>query len=71
VGAIHHSCLVDDILLASSRVELFIEIKFMLNSHFDMMDLWLCCSRHSVFCYRSRGILELSQRGYIDKVLKV
>jgi len=30
---------VDDILLASSRVELLTETKFMLNNHFDMMDL--------------------------------
>ena len=30
---------VDDILLASSSVELLIEKKFILNSHFDMKDL--------------------------------
>jgi len=63
---------VDDILLASSSVELLIETKLILNSHFDMKDLGdasvvlgIQISRD-----RSRGILGLSQRGYIDKVLK-
>ena len=50
---------VDDILLANSRVKLLTKTKFMLNSHFDMMDLCLCCSRHSDFCYRSHNILGL------------
>jgi len=63
---------VDDILLASSSVELLTKTKFMLNNHFDMKDLGdasvflgIQISRH-----KSRGILGLSQRGYIDKVLK-
>ena len=63
---------VDDILLARSSVELLTKTKFMLNSHFNMKGLGdapvflgIQISRD-----RSRGILGLFQRGYIDKVLK-
>jgi len=63
---------VDDILLASNNVELLTEIKFMLNSHFDMKDLGDAFVALGIQMSRdrSRGILGLSQRGYIDKVLK-
>jgi len=63
---------VDDILLASSSVELLTETKFMLNSHFDMKDLGdaFVVLGIQISCDRSRSILGLSQRGYIDKVLK-
>ena len=61
---------VDDILLAYSRVKLLTETKFMLNSHFDTMDLCLCCSRHSYFyighvafldCFREDTLIKYSK----------
>jgi len=63
---------VDDILLASSNVELLTETKFRLNSHFVMKDLGdaFVVLGIQISRDRSRGILGLSQRGYIDKVLK-
>jgi len=50
---------VDDILLASSIVELLTETKFMLNSHFDMKDLGdaSVVIGIQISCDRSRGIL--------------
>jgi len=63
---------VDDILLASSSVELLTKTEFILNSHFDMKDLGdaFVVLGIQISHDRSRGILGLSQRGYIDKVLK-
>ena len=63
---------VDDILLANNNVELLTKTKFMLNNHFDMKDLG---DAFVVLCIqisheKSRGVLGLSQRRYIDKVLK-
>jgi len=53
---------VDDILLASSTVELLTETKFMLNSHFDMKDFGVASGvlGIQISCDRSRGILGLS-----------
>ena len=63
---------VDDILLAISNVELLTETKFILNSHFDMKDLGDASVVLGIYisCDRSRGILGLSQRGYIKKSLR-
>ncbi|WJZ95153.1 hypothetical protein VitviT2T_013943 [Vitis vinifera] len=62
---------VDDILLASSDVELLHETKRFLSSKFDMKDLGNACFVLGIQIYRdrSRGILGLSQKSYIDKVL--
>ena len=63
---------VDDILLASSCVKLLNETKQVLNTHFDMKDLGDAFFVLGIQIHRdrSKGILGLSQRGYIEKVLK-
>nr|CAN73802.1 hypothetical protein VITISV_001401 [Vitis vinifera] len=62
---------VDDILLASGDVELLHETKRFLSSKFDMKDLGNASFVLDIQIYRdrSRGILGLSQKSYIDKVL--
>ncbi|KAL6315251.1 hypothetical protein AAG906_000330 [Vitis piasezkii] len=62
---------VDDILLASSDVGLLHETKQFLSSKFDMKDLGNASFVLGIQIYRdhSRGILGLSQKAYIDKVL--
>ncbi|KAL6348418.1 hypothetical protein AAG906_005726 [Vitis piasezkii] len=62
---------VDDILLASSDVRLLHEIKRFLSSKFDMKDLGNASFVLGIQIYRdrSRSILGLSQKAYIDKVL--
>ena len=59
---------VDDILLASSDVG---ETKRFLSSKFDMKDLGDASFVLGIQIYRDRprGILRLSQKAYIDKVL--
>ena len=61
----------DDILLASNDIDLLLEIKSFLSNNFEMKDL-----RDASFVIgiqiqrdRTRGILGLSQKAYIDKVL--
>jgi hypothetical protein len=63
---------VDDILLASSDVHLLIETKSFLSSHFDMKDLDKASYvlRIEIHRDREKGVLELSQKSYIEKVLK-
>ena len=60
-----------DILLASSDVELLHEAKRFPSSKFDMKDLGNAYFMLGIQIYRdrSRGILGLSQKSYIDKVL--
>ncbi|WJZ88075.1 hypothetical protein VitviT2T_007407 [Vitis vinifera] len=62
---------VDDILLASSDVGLLHETKRFLSSKFDMKDLGNASLVLGIQIHRdrSRGILGLSQKAYIDKVL--
>ncbi|RVW87693.1 Retrovirus-related Pol polyprotein from transposon TNT 1-94 [Vitis vinifera] len=62
---------VDDILLASSDVGLLHETKRFLSSKFDMKDLGNASFVLVIQIHRdrSRGILGLSQKTYIDKVL--
>ncbi|RVW13644.1 Retrovirus-related Pol polyprotein from transposon TNT 1-94 [Vitis vinifera] len=62
---------VDDILLASSDVELLHETKRFLSSKFDMKDLGDASFVLGIQIYRDRprGILGLSQKAYINKVL--
>ena len=63
---------VDDILLASNDSNLLIEIKHMLSTHFDMKDLGDASYVLGIKILRDRanGVLKLSQRTYIEKILK-
>jgi hypothetical protein len=64
---------VDDILLASSDKNLLFETKGFLSSNFDMKDL--CDASYvldvEIHRDRTRGMLDLSQKVYIEKVLKM
>ena len=59
-------------LVASSCVKLLNETKQVLNTHFDMKDIGDVVFVLGIQIHRdrSKGILGLSQRGYIEKVLK-
>jgi hypothetical protein len=61
-----------DILLASSDVHLLLETKGFLSSHFDMKDLGKASYVLGIEIHRDRrkGVLGLSQKSYIEKVLK-
>ena len=63
---------VDDILLASSDVSLLLETKKFLSSKFDMKDLGEASFFLGIEIHRdrSKGVLGLSQKAYIEKVLK-
>jgi hypothetical protein len=63
---------VDDILLASSDVHLLLETKGFLSSHFGMKDLSEASYVLRIEIHRDRrkGVLGLSQKSYIEKVLK-
>jgi hypothetical protein len=63
---------VDDILLASSDVSLLLETKRFLSSHFEMKDLGEAKFVLGIEIHRDRmkGVLGLSQKIYIEKVLK-
>ncbi|KAJ9689270.1 hypothetical protein PVL29_014779 [Vitis rotundifolia] len=63
---------VDDILLASNDSDLLIETKHMLSTHFDMKDLGEASYVLGIKILRDRanGVLKLSQRTYIEKILK-
>ncbi|KZV42092.1 hypothetical protein F511_11688 [Dorcoceras hygrometricum] len=63
---------VDDILLASNDIELLHDTKRFLSKHFEMKDLGDASFVLGIQIHRarSRGILGLSQKNYIEKVLK-
>ena len=63
---------VDDILLASSDVNILLETKKFLSSKFDMKDLDEASFILRIEIYRDRekGVLGLSQKAYLEKVLK-
>ena len=63
---------VDDILLASSDMNLLLETKRFLSSKFDMKDLGEAAYVLGIEIHRDRakGALGLSQKEYIEKVLK-
>jgi hypothetical protein len=63
---------VDDILLASSDVSLLLETKKFLSSNFDMKDLGEASFILGIEIHRDRSkwVLGLSQKAYIEKVLK-
>ena len=63
---------VDDILLATNDIGLLYETKRFLSRNFEMKDLGDASFVLGIQIHRDRspGIIELSQRSYIDKVLK-
>jgi hypothetical protein len=63
---------VDDILLTSSDVSLLLETKRFLSSNFDMKDLGEVSFVLGIEIHRDRikGVLGLSQKSYLEKVLK-
>jgi hypothetical protein len=63
---------VDDILLASSDVSLLLKTKKFLSSKFNMKDLGETSFVLGIEIHRdrSKGVLGLSQKTYIEKVLK-
>jgi hypothetical protein len=63
---------IDDILLASSDKNMFYETKRFLSSNFDMKDLGDASYVLGIEIHRDRtkGVLGLSQKSYIDRVLK-
>ena len=63
---------VDDILLATNDIGLLHETKRFLSKYFEMKDLGDASFVLGIQIHRdrSRGILGLSQKNYIDKVLK-
>jgi hypothetical protein len=63
---------VDDILLASSDVNLLPETKKFLSSNFDMKDLGEASFVLGIEIHRdrSKGVLGLPQKAYLENVLK-
>jgi Reverse transcriptase (RNA-dependent DNA polymerase) len=63
---------VDDILLASSDLDMLFETKYFLSKKFDMKDLGKVSYVIGIEKHRdrSRGIIGLSQKVYIEKTLK-
>ena len=63
---------VDDILLASSDLGLLYETKRMLSKNFDMKDLGEASFVLGIEIHRNRscGLLGLSQRAYVDRILE-
>jgi hypothetical protein len=63
---------VDDILLASNDVDLLLDTKKFLSSNFDMKDMGEASYVLGIKIHRdrNRGILALSQKTYIENVLK-
>ena len=61
---------VDDILLASSDVDLLLETKKFLSSKFDMKDLGEASFVLGIEIHRDRrnGVLALSQKAYLEKI---
>jgi hypothetical protein len=62
---------VDDILLSSSDIDLLLETKKFLSSKFDMKDLGEASFVLGIEIHRerSKGILGLSQKAYLERVL--
>ena len=62
----------DDILLASSDINLLLETKKFLSLEFDMKDLSEPSFVLGIEIHRDRrkGVLGLSQKAYLEKVLK-
>ena len=62
----------DDILVASSDVSLLLETKKFLSLKFDMKDFGEASFVLGIEIHRdrSKGVLGLSQKAYIEKILK-
>ena len=60
----------DDILLASSDVNLLLETKKFLSSNFDMKDQASFVLEIEIHRDRRKVVLGLSQKTYLEKVLK-
>ena len=62
----------DDILLATSDVDLLQKTKKFLSSKFDMKDLSEALFVLGIEIHRDRrnGVLALSQKAYLEKILK-
>jgi len=63
---------IDDILLATNDLGLLIETKKFLSNKFEMKDMGEAyyVIGIEIFCDRSQGLLGLSQKTYINKVLE-
>jgi hypothetical protein len=63
---------VDDILLASSDVSLLLETKRFLSYNFDMKDLGETSFVLGIEIHRDKRkrVLRLSQKTYLEKILK-
>ena len=63
---------VDDILLATNNIGMLYETKIFLSRKFEMKDLGDASFVLGVQIHpdRSRGLLSLSQKSYIEKILK-
>ena len=63
---------VDDILLATNDIDLFIETKQLLFSHVDMKDLGKASYvlGIQILCDKPSGIMRLSQQMYIESIMK-
>jgi hypothetical protein len=63
---------VDDILLANSDVNLLLETKKLLSSNFDMKDVGEASFVLGIEIHQDRRkvVLGLSQKAYLEKVLK-
>ena len=68
---VHHSCTLD-ILLASSDKAILHETKKFISGYFEIKDLGDASFVLGIQIHRdhSRSILRLSQKAYIEKVLK-
>ena len=63
---------VDDIVLAANDIAMLHDVKKYLSNNFEMKDIGQApyVIGIEIFCGRSQGLLGLSQKGYINKVLE-
>ena len=71
-GFVYLLLYVDDMLIAAKDIDVIVKIKAQLNSEFEMKDLGPAKKILGMEISRDRkaGVLYLSQKGYINKVLK-
>ena len=72
MGAVLYFLYVEDILLATNDINLLAETKQMLCNPFDMKDLGEASFVLGIKVVRdmTNHVLQLSQRAYIDRILK-
>ena len=63
---------VDDILFVANDMDLLVETKQLLSSHFDMKNLGEASYvlGIKILCNKPNGIMRLSQQTYIERILK-